>query len=246
MSGPRHLWSGDWERESAESDRSHPEPPPVTETIEEQEQLSEATSDRGRRLRTLAIITGATIVLVVVAVVLADTLGGSDHHRPKPVASVPRQSTTTPQGNNGGSSLPQQTTPRTQTSPATPTTPQTQTSPGTPTTPGPNGFPQTTLPSGQSTVTNKPHVNWLGMQIITSPNGAVVNTIRTGSAADTTGFEPGDVIINVAGTSIAAAKDIRAATGSVHIGALVPVEVTRGSTLIRIAVKMQGRPTVSP
>jgi membrane-associated protease RseP (regulator of RpoE activity) len=246
MSGPRHLWSGDWERESAESERSHPEPPPVTETSEEQEELSEATSDRGRRNRMLAIVTGATIVLVVVAVVLADTLGGSDHHRPKPVASVPHRATTTPPGNNGGSTLPQQTTPQTQTSPGTPSTPQTQTSPGTPTTPGPNGFPQTTVPTGPSTVTNKPHVNWLGMQIITSPNGAVVNTIRSGSTADITGFEPGDVIINVAGTAISAAKDIRAATGSVKVGALVPVEITRGSTLIRIAVRMQGRPTVSP
>jgi membrane-associated protease RseP (regulator of RpoE activity) len=245
MSGPRHLWSGDWERESAESDRSHPEPPPVTETTEEQEELSEATTDRGRRVRMLAIVTGATIVLVVVAVVLADTLGGSDH-RPKPVASVPHRATTTPPQNNGGSPLPQQTTPQTQTSPATPTTPQNQTSPSTPTTPGPNGFPQTTVPTGPSTVTNKPHVNWLGMQIITSPNGAVVNTIRSGSTADITGFEPGDVIINVAGTAISAAKDIRAATGSVKVGALVPVEITRGSTLIRIAVRMQGRPTVSP
>ena len=223
MSGPRHLWSGDWERESAESERSHPEPPPAHETTE-QDDFVEATSDRRRRLRTLAVITSATIVLVVVAVVLADVLGGSDHHGRKPVASVPHRSTTPPQ-NNGGSPLPQ-TNAQTQTTPASPTPPQNHTGPQTQTTttPGPQGFPQTTLPTGPSVVTNKPHVNWLGMQVITSPNGAVVNTVQSGSVADTVGFEPGDVILNVAGTSITVAKDIKAATANVQIGALVPVE----------------------
>lgn len=244
MSGPRHLWSGDWERESAESARSHPEPPPVTEKTSD-DGLAEASSARSGRLRTLAIVTAAAVVLVVVGVVLADTLGGGsgNHHR-KPVASVPQQTPTTPQPNNGGSALPQpQTTTHAQTSPVTPIPPQART---TPINPGPPGFPQTTVPSGPATVTNTPHVNWLGMQIITSPNGAVVNTIRSGSVADATGFEPGDVVINVDGKSIAVAKDIKAATGAVQIGAIVPIEVTRGSTLIRVSVKMQGRPTVQP
>jgi membrane-associated protease RseP (regulator of RpoE activity) len=219
---------------------------------------------------------GAITAIVVVAggVVLADVLGGSSKHRPRPIASVPNPAASQTNPNGGsGLSQPPRATPPTQTTPLTQTTPSAQTPPGTQTSPG--GSQTAPYPGGQTTpggsqlgpggnqagpggsvkpstqpavptFANQPTVHWLGMQIVTSPTGAVVNTVQIGSEGDTAGFEPGDVIASVAGAQIDSARAVRAAVAHVPIGGRVAVEIARGSTLITIDVRMQGQPTLQP
>lgn len=271
MSGPKHLWSGDWERESADSARDRPGPPTPPPDTGENEPVE--PSARPRRVRMLAIGALTAIVVIAGGIVLASVLSGSPKHRPRPVASVPNPAagnTGVPQGNpNGGAGLtpapgtqtaPTQTTPTTpnaQAPPSTQTAP-TQTPPGTgqgnPGTgqvnPGGNqaapggGVPPAAQP--QPTSTNQPMVRWLGMQIITSPTGAVVNTVQIGSEGDTAGFEPGDVIAEVDGSQIDSARAIRAAVAHVPVGGRIEVQIARGSTLLTTSVTMQGRPTLEP
>jgi len=287
MSGPKHLWSGDWERESADAARNRPGPPaPPPETGWDEPVV--ASSDRRRRVRLLAIGALTAIVVVAGGIVLANVLGGSPRHRPRPIASVPNPAagnTGSPQSNpNGGTGLSQ--APGTQTTPTVTVPPQSspnggvqtaptpsqpgqggsQTTPnpsqpgggGSQTTPGgsqlgpggnqagPGGSVKPTPQAAPPTFTNQPTVHWLGMQIITSPTGAVVNTVQIGSEGDTAGFEPGDVIAAVAGSQIDSARAIRAAVAHVPLGGHVAVEIARGSTLITMAVTMQGRPTLQP
>jgi membrane-associated protease RseP (regulator of RpoE activity) len=256
MSGPRHLWSGDWERESADAARNRPGPPEPPPDAGEEE-LVEPSPGRRRSARTIAIAAITAIVVVAVGVVLADVLGGSSKPRPRPVASVPN-----PTGNsglphqqpapNGGSAL--------KPTPATPTTPGAQVAPGTQTSPGgsqqgsggnqagPGGSvkPTPSTQAPQPTFTNQPAVNWLGMQIITSPTGAVVNSVQIGSEGDHAGFEPGDVIAEVAGSQIDSARAIQTAVAHVSVGGRLTVQIARGSSLITMAVTMQGRPTLQP
>lgn len=268
MSGPRHLWSGDWERESADAARNRPGPPEPPPDGGEEE-LVEPSPGRRPNARTLAIAAITAIVVVAVGVVLADVLGGSSKPRPRPVASVPNPASNSglphqQPAPNGGSAL--------NPAPATPTTPGAQVAPGTPpsgsqgnpggsqTTPGgsqqgsggnqagPGGSvkPSPSTQAPQPTFTNQPSVNWLGMQIITSPTGAVVNSVQIGSEGDHAGFEPGDVIAEVAGSQIDSARAIQTAVAHVSVGGRVTVEIARGSSLITMAVMMQGRPTLGP
>ena len=277
MSGPRHLWSGDWERESADAARKRPGPPaPPPDTGEDE--LLEASSSRRPSVRTVAIAATTAVVVAAAGVVLANVLGGSHNHRPEPIASVPTVTVPRPTGNppntNGGTGLGQP--PVTQTTPTNPARPGgSQSSPG-----GSQGSPggsqgspggsqgspgggQTTPqvvpragPGGsvkpqpqqapQPTFTNAPTLHWLGMQIVTSPTGAVVNTIQIGSQGDTAGFEPGDVIAEVAGSQINTARAIQTAVAHVPAGSRISIKIARGSTLITMAVTMQGRPTLQP
>ena len=262
MSGPRHLWSGDWERQSAEAARNRPGPPPPPPDTGEDEPVQASTGRRPPRRR-LAIAAIAAIVVVAVGVVLANVLGGSSKHRPTPVASVPNpaagnsglpQTRTTPNGGSGLNQAPgTATTPNAQAAPGTQSAPGgSQSSPGgSQTSPGgnqagPGGSVKPTPQTPQPTFTNQPTVDWLGMQIITSPTGAVVNSVQIGSEGDIAGFEPGDVITAVAGTQIDSAKAIQTAVAQVPLGGRVSVEIARGSSLITMAVTMQGRPTLQP
>lgn len=246
MSAPKHLWSGDWERESAEAARTRASQAASDPTDEEQIELAV----EGRRVgkpssRMVAIAVVTAIVVAAVGVVLADALGGST--KPRPVASgspSPFQgssapSRTTPNGGTGlGSAAGARTTPNgAQTAPS-----PSQTAPNGGISPNPATGGQATPP----TLTNQPTVQWLGMQIITSPTGAVVNTVQIGSEGEVAGFEPGDVIAAVAGAEVGSAREIKTAVAHVRVGGHVTVEIARGSTLITIPVTMDERPTVQP
>jgi membrane-associated protease RseP (regulator of RpoE activity) len=103
MSGPKHLWSGNWEDDSARAaqDRSvqplqFTEPEPVPEPPEEAPQRPRRN---GRRYAWAA----AASILVITAVVLAATLGGSSKpkHHARTTSTVSPPATTVP-GVTGG------------------------------------------------------------------------------------------------------------------------------------------------
>jgi len=278
MSGPKHLWSGDWERESASAARNRAEPAPATDEPEV-EPIERPPRRRRPSVRMLAIAAVTAIAVAAVGVVLANVFSPSSkpRHKPEPIGSVAPfpsktapgvQNRTTPNGSTGPGA-------HTQTVPPAPATPPTgggsQIGPGgSQTTPGggqssPGGG-QSAPGGGQSApgggvtpnpaggqgqpptpqFANQPTVQWLGMQIITSPTGAVVNTVQIGSEGDTAGFEPGDVIAAVAGAQINSARQIRAAVARVSVGGHVAVEIARGSTLITLPVTMVDRPIIQP
>ena len=100
MSGPKHLWAGDWESESASTaDDLTRVPGPVFEPEPEAEPEPPAAARRrwSRRQLVIALSTGVAAAAVTVGLVTA--LGGSDqpkHHR-VPAASAKRSP-----GSSGG------------------------------------------------------------------------------------------------------------------------------------------------
>jgi hypothetical protein len=261
MSGPKHLWSGDWERDSANAARNRVEHvPPTDET--EVDPIELPPRRRRPSIRMVAVAAVTAILVAVVGVVLANALSGSAKPKPRPEVTgsvspfpkAPGAPRTTPNGSSGpAKQAPTQTVPGTQSGPGgsqiAPGGSQsgpggTQTAPNGGGTPNAAGGGQGQPPTPQ--FANQPSVDWLGMQIITSPTGAVVNTVQIGSEGDTAGFEPGDVIAAVAGQQITSARQIKAAVAHIPVGSRVSVEIARGSLLITMPVTMSDRPTVQP
>jgi len=223
MTGPKHLWSGDWERESAsaEDDLAQLAPPAPSHP------LPAGPTNRQRwRPNARSLAAGIAILIVaIVAVALATTLGGSS--KPRSVQTTAQATVpfgiTPPNGIVPNQTIPSPTLP-------TPTVPA-QTPPVQP---------------APSPISNQPIVEWLGMQIVNSPEGEVINTVGLGSAGDADGFEPGDLIDSINGQSISTAKQIRAAVENVGLGKQVTIEISRGSTIINTRVTLTARPTIQP
>ncbi len=91
-----------------------------------------------------------------------------------------------------------------------------------------------------------PATYWLGMQILSTPLGAVVTTVALGSEGDRDGFYPGDAISAIDSTQIDSVPQLRAALQSVPIGQLVRVTITRGSGTLTAYLKLTKRPTNQP
>lgn len=210
MSGPKHLWSGDWRSESRQPATA---PPPAAP----QESQPEPSARSGRFTRQqFAIAFGTGVATAAVAITLIVTLGGG--HRPN---------THHPAANSAKS-------------PA---------APGQPKTSGGGGLNNTITQSGQTTipVVNGPSADWMGMQIVTSPSGIVVSTVKLGSTADRFGFEPGDQIQSVNGHILGSVSELAPDTANVHLGAPVTIALMRSSVPLTLAsIPMTQRPTIHP
>ena len=219
MTGPKHLWSGDWESESAQiADDLASAPRPVFDPEPEPEPESRAAAARrwSRRQIVIALTTGIAAAAVAVAAVTA--LGGSGgSHKPtthKPAASAPASRTPGPTGGASPITACQQL---------------------------PAGCGQTPAAA------NGPTANWLGMQIISSPAGVVISTVRLGSVADRAGFEPGDQIEQIDGQQVNNMDQVRQATAGIPIGKPVSIRVLRSSVMVQAAsMAMTQRPTIHP
>jgi membrane-associated protease RseP (regulator of RpoE activity) len=233
MTGPKHLWSGDWERESASAAEDlgpltppgAPEVPPsgATEPIR-----------RPRRSLTTRQL-GAFVAALIVAgavVVLAVTLSDSKSTPSRTIAQSTFPFQVTPNGIVPNQTIPTPIVP-------TPTIP----TPTTPTVPSPAGA---TQPPAPSRISNEPTVGWLGMEIVESPSGEVIYTVPAGSLGEADGFEPGDVIGTVNGLQVESPRQLRAALTNVRLGSQVQIEISRGSTVITFGVKLTARPTIQP
>ena len=208
MSGPKHLWSGDWQRDSERAADERGTLAPLPEPEPEPEPQQPAVAGRQTGIPRRALIYSAIIAAAVAlgaGIGLAVALGGSSH---RPAAKAQRQYTV-------------------------------QTAP-------PTGGPSGGAPLQPAPVTTGPTADWEGMQIVTSPAGAVVSTVRLGSPADRAGFQPGDVFDSIGGRQINSVQDIRTATAAVRIGGGVRVELSRGSSLITVGFPLRQRPTIQP
>jgi S1-C subfamily serine protease len=211
MGGPKHLWSGDWEHESAQA------PDEINVRLPLQgDQPAAAEPEpprRPRRRLTLRQMAACLAVFLVVGVGVAVALnhGGSTKH--------PR--------------FKAQTTPTVTAQPPTTST-------------GPTGGNGLTQPSAPTRVANTPSANWMGMHIITSPLGAVVNTLAAGSGGLAAGVQPGDVITAIDNTTINSATAIRTAVAKIALGSRLEITIERGSTILTTAVTLRNRPTIQP
>lgn len=258
MSGPKHLWSGDWERDSEASTqeldaqrKAASEPGPATQP---------PTPPGPNRKRALALAAVAAVLVAGVAVALVTLLGPSGHHSTTPtVASAPPATQTAPTAPRAPAPTtpapipippvtiptvphmipapqpthpaPQPTTPTPQPSPA-PTTPAPQPSP----TPQPTPTPAPTIDTRT--------VTWLGMQINTVAGVAVIETVRPGSAGDRAGLEPGYTILSVSGKTINSAVDVADAVKGLQPGTRVQLEIGYGSLLKQTTIVLGAPPVV--
>jgi membrane-associated protease RseP (regulator of RpoE activity) len=234
MSSPKHLWSGDWERESPEL-KAPPAPRvdafPITPP--DPKPWPPRTPATGSRRFTVTVVAAIVVVLVAVGVTLAATLGGSSTRR---TSAQNLSQNPFSQSGSGGAPLLQQ-------SPSTPTTttPQATTPQGTTT-------PQSAAPESQpggASVTAGPTYTWLGMSIADIASGVSVETVNIGGAADAAGVNPGDVIVEINQTEVDSVSQVLAALKHLKLGQSFRLTVDRGSTPVQLIATLTGRPVHS-
>jgi membrane-associated protease RseP (regulator of RpoE activity) len=220
MSGPKHLWSGDWR---SESQQPATEPLPVRGPEPQGEPAPEATQARRFSRRQLVIVLTTGVAAAAVTVGLVIGLNSGPANKPAAHKAAAAGSSGRPQ-TSGGQGLSQACQ---QASTACSTT-STQTPTATP-------------------VSTGPTANWMGMQIVTSPSGVVVNTVRVGSPGDLAGFEPGDQIMTINGHVIGTVSELRTDTSGVQVGGSVTIALLRQSVSLTLAsIRMTQRPTIHP
>ena len=241
MTGPKHLWSGDWESESTarnggRADRTPAEDP----TAGPNPAPPDPEPDTAKHRRNGLIAGGITVaVLAIVAIVIASS-GGSNSPQAPTTAAGPGTATAQQTPTNPIPSVPTNPTQTTPTNPtqSTPTSP-TPTTPTTPTT-------RHSAAAAAPTVPPRP-ITWLGMEVITVPNGtAVVDTVTPGGAGDLAGLNPADRISAINGHAVTGSSSIAKVVSGIHKGALIALTIDRGGTTLHPQAKFTGPPTPYP
>jgi membrane-associated protease RseP (regulator of RpoE activity) len=236
MTGPRHLWSGDWERDSVDADATHNHPQPEQDATPQSPEPDPRNGRRPSRTAVAVIVAGALVVAGVAVGLTAAFDGGSSKTGTVSTSTRATGTQSTPGGyGNGYGQIP--TAPQT----GSTTQPQSQTQTQPSQTQTQQSQTQTT-----STIPDLPSINWLGMQIITGPSGPVVTSMALNGAGNAAGFEPDDIISTVNGQSVNSAVAISKLVDKLPLGSAVRLVVVRGSSEISIAVTMKERPTVQP
>ena len=192
MSGPKHLWSGDWENESQDATTQRvrePRPEPEPEAP-----APEPRAPRSRRTVRPWVLPVAIAALVIAAAAfgLSKVFGSSQ----------PSQASTISANNP--------------------------------------------LPPPQVTGNTHP-ISWLGMEIITGPQGVpVVETVRPFSNGDAAGLEPGDAILLVNNHPVGSTGSISDAIKGLHSGDKVTLEINNGGAILSLVATLAAPPTAYP
>jgi membrane-associated protease RseP (regulator of RpoE activity) len=231
MSGPKHLWSGDWERESARAAQQPAHTPlPESGTGPAQPELEPAAQRPRWNRQQLAVALGSGIAAAAVTIGLVLTLGGGSN-----TPAAKRLASSGAGRTHGVPQLQSVTPPRSQ-------NPQSQNQ----TPPACQQNPGSCTPSSSTNVTG-PTADWLGMQIVTSPDGVVISTVTLNSPADDVGLNPGDQITAIDGHAITRVSQLKADTAHLRLGSEVTIQVQRASVMVQLAsLPMTERPTIHP
>lgn len=95
MSGPKHLWSGDWQSESTRP------PAPPARAVLEPEPEPEPQAERRWLWRQVAIAACASLIIAAVAFAVTAALEGSS--KPRPRSQTHSRAAPPPNGNSSGS-----------------------------------------------------------------------------------------------------------------------------------------------
>ena len=217
MSGPKHLWAGDWERESEVLK-------PAPERLESEPGSAAAPGPpdepppppNRRTLRRPLVLAAAVVLIAGAAIGLAALLGGGSQS--STTSSLASASTGVPTTPRSGS-------PQIPTAPTVPSVPRQGIPPQQLTPPQPQQ--QTIEPNPPS----GPTVYWDGMQIETMYPGVVmITTVAIGTPGDRAGLNPGVRLIAVNGHRLSSANDIAPAIHGLPAGRQITVEVDSGGS----------------
>jgi hypothetical protein len=219
MPGPRHLWSGDWRRESAAAAEERAGRHAPTETPSAKAPPSppkpSTPSAAARALALLGSLRRHGAVLTARALTLVRSL------RPRGAvltavamlisAGVAFAAVSLVRSGGGGSS--QNRNAAVASSPV-----------------------RTTAPA------------WLGVETIQFPsaNGAVVADVVPGSPADVAGLQPGDVITQIGNRPVQTPTDLESALAGMHPGQQVEIQYELGPSSYTTRVKLAARPANGP
>lgn len=188
MSGPKHLWSGDWENQPEEEPTQRlreprPQPEPVAPP-------PKAPAPRRRRsLRPWVVPVAIGVLVVAGAAFGLSKVFGNDNS---------------------------------------------------------NQFPPGPLAPPHVTGDTRP-IMWLGMEIITSPQGVpVVETVKPYSSGDAAGLEPTDSIVLVNNRPVGSTGSISDAVKGLHPGDRVTLAVNSGGAVLTLVARYSGPPTLYP
>jgi membrane-associated protease RseP (regulator of RpoE activity) len=190
MSGPKHLWSGDWENEAEEAPTQRVrEPRPAPEPVAPP---PEPAAPRGPRRSVrpwvLPLAIGA-LVIAAAAFGLSKVFGSSQPSHPSSVSTL------------------------------------------------------NPLPPPQVAGNPRPIV-WLGMEIITAPQGVpVVETVRPNSNGDIAGLEPGDALLLINNHPVGSTGSISDAIKGLHSGDKVTLEVSTGGAVLQLVATLAAPPS---
>ncbi len=90
-------------------------------------------------------------------------------------------------------------------------------------------------------------MSWLGMEVATvGPGRVVVETVASGSQGERSGFEPGDVLLAIDSRSLVSTADISKAIFGMRSGDEVQIEVGRGSAVFVTSATLAAAPVKYP
>jgi len=220
MSSPKHLWSGDWEQESATAQSSLPAPPPPQEppTAPAPEPGVDAAAILRRRVIALTVVA----VLVIVGVVYAVTSGGSGD----------KTKTGTTAGASASRQVPGLRTPTVPgVSPGTP--PRTATTPG-------SQPPSTTNPA---TTPSSSAADSLGLRLALVPvSRVVVQSVTPNSLAAQVGIGAGDLLEAINGTRITSPGQAESIISKLPKGSEVTLLLVQGSAQLQATIQVSNGP----
>jgi hypothetical protein len=104
---------------------------------------------------------------------------------------------------------------------------------------------------GDSSSSNHPSAAnanaWLGLQMQSLSNGTVViSSVVPGSPAASAGLKPGDVISEIEGRPVVAPVDVTEAVAALQAGDTIELGLVRGSSTYTTRVKLTARPASFP
>lgn len=238
MASPKHLWSGDWERDSAaaRAPRADPgaaaEPPGPPEPPAPPEPPTRWRPHRG------VLGLAALLAVAIIATALAIGLSGG---RPQPTVTL-----TGVGGTGTGATTPTVTTPfgQTGTSPTTPTSTAPGASPVPPTSTSPTGTTGTSTAPGTTTgTTTTPGAATLGLVLQSLPDNRVsVQAVVPGSPAAQAGIGAGDLLLSINGRAVSSPGQVYSILHRLAKGSTVTMHLIQGSTSLTAQIQASGYP----
>jgi C-terminal processing protease CtpA/Prc len=99
--------------------------------------------------------------------------------------------------------------------------------------------------STSSSTIKRPDV-WLGINVTGSPLGVLVTTVLPGGPAGKAGLQPGDLITSINNQPVGTVDAVNAALAGLHSGNTVPIQYSRGLVTYTIQATLATRPPGSP